>query len=200
VVAAWTDFRRSRHERSATVAVARSTDGGLTFTAPRAVQSFVPARSLGFAAGDAANQLIALDAAGDGRLLICWNQAGGTACVRSRGGAGALSRWGAPVLVGPRVSGVHELAQVAGDGAHGFDVTFYAEGRRSTVVVLARSRDGGATFGAPMVLARRSYALSSFVGDYSGLASGFGHVYAAFALPRGGAPDSRNSIYVASVR
>jgi hypothetical protein len=180
--------------------VARSTDGGRTFGAPRAVRGFVPARSLGFATGDAANQLIALDAAGDGRLLICWNQAaGGTACVRSRGGTRALSSWSAPVLVGPQVSGVHELVQVAGDGAQGFDVMFYAECRRSTVVALARSRDGGAHFGAPLVLARRRYALSAFVGDYTGLAAGSGHVYAAFALPRGGAPDSRNSIYVARV-
>jgi hypothetical protein len=198
VLVAWTDFRRSRHERVAAVAVARSTDGGRTFSAPRPVRSFVPARSPGFASGPDANQLVALAGAGDGRLLMCWNQGGRgeTACVPSSDGG---RRWSSPVVAGSRVGGVHELVQVAGDGARGFDATFYAEGARSTVVALVRSADGGASFGAPVVLARRSYALSSFVGDYTGLAAGGGRVYAAFVLPRGGAGSS-NSIYVASVR
>lgn len=196
VLVVWSSFRHTRRESTVTVLAARSRNGARAFSRPVRIGAFHVGPSLGLASDESANQLVALDVTSAGDRLVCWLQGAGpaasqTACIRSSDGV----RWSSSVPVAPGVGGIHALAQVAADGPHGFDVTFYAEGRRSTDVLLARSRDRGATFGQAQVLAHRSYPVSSLVGDYTGLAAAGGKVFAAYILPRSG-PGSNNSIYI----
>lgn len=189
----WASFRRSEGERRGTVLRAASRDGGGSFSAPRRIERF--------ANGPAAYNLVALAASAAGRLLACWSQgrrarSSHAVCSRSRTGA----RWRRPVPVAPDVRGAQSLVAVAEQESRRFWVSFYSSTRRRTQVRLYRSDRAGRRFRFVRRLASRNVGRDElgFVGDYTGLETAGGRVFAAYVLPRrrGGSP---NSIYVTSL-
>ena len=173
-----------------TLAVIRSTDHGLTWSAPI---SIAPMTAMGvqdpnnhqFIRSGTALPAIAVDRV-TGAIYLAWE---GVLPGRTRDGIALVSSrdggltWSAPALINgaPDVPAFTPTLAVASDGAVG--VTNFADGSMfRTAAWLATSRDGGVTWsdeplGAAFDLRPASLVQTYFLGDYQGLvAAGGGFV------------------------
>ena len=200
VVATWFTSRSQLQPGAAgNVVATSSSDGGRTFSTPRAA-----GRSLRVAGDCEACLLSAVETSSDGTALACFARSRGK--TRSSPGEAVCSRssdgrsFGSQVRVAPSVGGSHDLISIASQGARRFWVLFVARGTRSTSVQLFRSDDGGRTFRRHATLATRPYRLPErpSIGDYMGLDTSSDRVLAAYVLPRAGR-GSRNSLYVDAI-
>jgi hypothetical protein len=193
-----------------------STDGGATFSEPRAVATHAGAGMVGIPS-------LAVDERG--MMLWIWGQADAVPdpavrpilqarhrlfAIRSEDGA----TWSAPFELCPWVpAGTHMgLPAVTSHGRRWWILTYLADGRETRVALL-RSDDGGKRFELDRVLAKRPFAADEIslmgsyllrfcddipqIGDYVGVTATGARVASAFVLPETDSPTSRATVYVA---
>jgi hypothetical protein len=182
--------------RQGSVAAMRSTDGGLTWSASRAVASFALTQTTDPERGTTIRSFgqDVVAAAGGGWAYAAWfeNRAGGTSAIWVSASRDGGRSWSAPSVVveGPAQAFLPTLA-VAGDGRVGvtwYDLRDAAAGPGlATEVWAATSNDHGLTWRArrldgPFDLRAAPVATGAgpFLGDYeglAGLATGFAAAY-----------------------
>ena len=171
-----------------------SSDGGKTFTPDRAIIKTAPAmfKPANVYRGNGFPQ-IASD--NSGRLFITWSDyRNGDIDVFESHSSGSDKVWSPPVRVNndPLHDGADQFMQwLAVDRATGdVDVIFY-DRRMDPLnvrawVVVARSTDGGKTFGNYLMSDSSFIPDGAFIGDYNGIAAFDGRVYGAWTeqVPR----------------
>jgi hypothetical protein len=196
--------------RPGSVAAMRSTDGGLTWSASRAVASFALTQTTDPGRGTTIRAFgqDVVAAAGAGWAYAAWfeNRAGGTSAIWISASRDGGRSWGAPSVVveGPAQAFLPTLA-VAGDGRVGvtwYDLRDAAAGPGlATEVWAGTSGDHGMTWRSrrldrPFDLRAAPVATGAgpFLGDYEGLVGLPGGFAAAYVRTPAGGPAGRTEI------